>query len=367
MAGLICRQTPAAARPTQSPRSPPATGFSVYKNTILATVCPLCRSPICTKISRNPVAPRFDDDEDEDEKIKHTPAPVGAMIQKKFLEQRKIFLWGAVTDESAKELTEKLLYLETIGPGKDITFYINSPGGSITAGMAVYDTIKLISSPVAIVVTGMAASMGSILLSAGTKGRRYLYPHARVLIHQPLISGRMVGPASDINIQAKEMEKLRRELNTILANASGQPFEKVNRDFRPRLLPERRRSHRLRPRRQDRRENLSPRADPRRASAPERRTSQARLNVPPFLCPDPKVEQPGSRLIRAHACYFFAASFAVGVGAGGGGGGGFSSLSSRANSSERFMSAAASATARASFSNNFFASIDGGGTSTSIV
>jgi ATP-dependent Clp protease protease subunit len=179
---------------------------------------------------RNPIVPRLDDEDDDDQAVKNTPTPIGTMIQKKFLEQRKIFLWGAVTDESAKDLTEKLLYLEAVGPGKDITFYINSPGGSITAGMAVYDTIQLISSPVTVVVTGMAASMGSILLSAGKKGRRYLYPHARVLIHQPLISGRMVGPASDINIQAKEMEKLRRELNTILANASGQSFEKVNKD-----------------------------------------------------------------------------------------------------------------------------------------
>ncbi len=180
----------------------------------------------------NPVTPRFDDDEDEREDAAPKPsaAPVGALIQKKFLEQRKIFLWGAVTDETAKDLTEKLLYLEAVGPGKEITFYINSPGGSITAGMAVYDTIKIITSPVKIVVTGMAASMGSILLSAAKKGNRYIYPHARVLIHQPLISGRMVGPASDINIQAKEMEKLRVELNQILATASGQPYEKVSKD-----------------------------------------------------------------------------------------------------------------------------------------
>jgi ATP-dependent Clp protease protease subunit len=152
------------------------------------------------------------------------------LVQKKFLEQRKIFLWGAVTDETAKDLTEKLLYLESTAPGKEITFYMNTPGGSITAGMAVYDTMKLISSPVTIVVTGMAASMGSILLCAAAKGRRLIYPHARVLIHQPLISGRMVGPATDINIQAKEMEKLRAELNQILAASSGQPIERINRD-----------------------------------------------------------------------------------------------------------------------------------------
>lgn len=179
--------------------------------------------------------PRFDDDDDDENEEEETQgkkgaAPVGLVIQKKFLEQRKIFLWGAVTDASAKDLTEKLLYLEAIGPGKDITFYINSPGGSVTAGMAVYDTMKLISSPITVVVTGMAASMGSILLSGAPKGRRLLYPHARVLIHQPLISGRMVGPASDINIQAKEMEKLRQELNQILADASGQPLERINQD-----------------------------------------------------------------------------------------------------------------------------------------
>jgi len=179
--------------------------------------------------------PRFDDEDDDDdeqadEAVKKHAAPVAQLVQKKFLEQRKIFLWGPVTDESAKDITEKLLYLEAVDPGKDITFYVNSPGGSITAGMAVYDTMQLIASPVTVVVTGMAASMGSILLSGAKKGRRLLYPHARVLIHQPLISGRFIGPATDINIQAQEMEKLRAELNQILANASGQPLERINRD-----------------------------------------------------------------------------------------------------------------------------------------
>ena len=178
--------------------------------------------------------PRADDDDEDDEPAADSPkkggAPVAMLIQRKFLEQRKIFLWGAVTDETAKDITEKLLYLETVAPGEPITFYINSPGGSITAGMAVYDTMKIVTSPITVVVTGMAASMGSILLSGAPKGRRLLYPHSRVLIHQPLISGRMVGPATDINIQAKEMEKLRAELNQILADASGQPLEKINQD-----------------------------------------------------------------------------------------------------------------------------------------
>ena len=163
-------------------------------------------------------------------KDEQKPEDISAVIQKKFLEERKIFLWGDVSDKSAKEITEKLLYLESIGPGKDITFYINTPGGSITAGMAIFDTMKMISSPVSVVVTGMAASMGSILLSAAPKGRRYLYPHSRVMIHQPLISGRMVAPAVDINIQAEEMEKLRHELNQILADASGKPLDQVEKD-----------------------------------------------------------------------------------------------------------------------------------------
>jgi ATP-dependent Clp protease protease subunit len=151
-------------------------------------------------------------------------------LQKKFLEERKLFLWDAVTDETVKDLTEKLLFLEWSKPGEPITFYMNTPGGSITAGMALYDTIKLITSPVTVIVTGMAASMGSILLSSVPKGRRFLFPHARVMIHQPLINGRMVGPATDIHIQAQEMEKLRDELNGILAKASGQSMEKISRD-----------------------------------------------------------------------------------------------------------------------------------------
>src|SRR5580698_6292606 len=175
------------------------------------------------------------DDDDEDEEAeemavaKRDPS-VSLLIQKRFLNQRKLFLWGPVTDETAKDVSEKLLYLESTAPGKDITFYMNTPGGSITAGMAIFDTMRLISSPITIVVTGMAASMGSILLCGTPKGRRLFFPHGRVLIHQPLISGRFIGPATDINIQAQEMEKLRAELNQILADASGQPIDKIARD-----------------------------------------------------------------------------------------------------------------------------------------
>ena len=158
------------------------------------------------------------------------PDSIAEIIQKKFLEQRKVFLWGEVSDRSARDVTEKFLYLEATDPGQEIIFYINTPGGSITAGMAVFDTMQLISSPITVVVTGMAASMGSILLCGASKGKRLLYPHSRVLIHQPLITGRMWAAAVDINIQAEEMEKLREELNKILAKSSRQPLKKIQQD-----------------------------------------------------------------------------------------------------------------------------------------
>ncbi|MDR2396924.1 MAG: ATP-dependent Clp protease proteolytic subunit [Puniceicoccales bacterium] len=157
-------------------------------------------------------------------------ASIDLTIQKKFLDDRKVFLWGEIDDDSAKEVTERLIYLELENSGKNISFYINTPGGSITAGMAIYDTMQLIRSPISVIVTGLAASMGSILLCGAPKGHRYLYPHARVLIHQPLIMGRIEAPAVDIHIQAKEMEKSREELNKILANASGQSLDKIMKD-----------------------------------------------------------------------------------------------------------------------------------------
>lgn len=179
------------------------------------------------------MTPYFDDEEETPNKEstgKDTPKDLNAMMQKRFMEERKLFFWGEVNDKSCREATEKLLFLEALAPGKEITFYLNSPGGSITAGMALFDTMKLITSPIKVVVMGMAASMGSILLCAAAKGKRYIFPHGRVLIHQPLISGRMIGPAVDIHIQAQEMEKLREELNQILADASGQTLETIQRD-----------------------------------------------------------------------------------------------------------------------------------------
>jgi len=165
-----------------------------------------------------------------DDKTKEKPHPLSEEIQRNFFKKRQIFFWGETNDEACSAAVEKLLYLESKNTEEEIKFYINSPGGSVTAAMAVYDTMKLMQSPITTIATGIAASMGSILLCAGDKGRRFAFPHARVLIHQPLIMGRMVAPAVDINIHALEMERQREELNKILATASGQPLEKIQKD-----------------------------------------------------------------------------------------------------------------------------------------
>ncbi len=158
------------------------------------------------------------------------PKALLEQIQRKFLEDRKIFFWGEVNDKSCAETAQKLFYLESLDSKKEIKFYINSPGGSTTAGLALFDTIRLMKSPISTIVVGIAASMGSILLCTGKKGRRFIYPHGRVLIHQPHITGNIVAPAVDINIHAQEIEKTRHELNLILAEASGQSLERIQTD-----------------------------------------------------------------------------------------------------------------------------------------
>ncbi len=150
-------------------------------------------------------------------------------FDKKFIEQRKIFLWGVVDDKSCKDITSRLLYLEAIDPGKEITFYISSPGGMVTSGMVVYDTMQLISSPVSTICMGMAASMGSILLSGGTKGRRFIFPSGEVMIHQP--SGGGQGTSADLEIMAEQIKKTKIMGAQILADNCGQSFEKVMKDF----------------------------------------------------------------------------------------------------------------------------------------
>jgi len=150
------------------------------------------------------------------------------LIDAKLLEDRKVFLWGQVDDKSAKHVVDRLLYLDAVG-NEEIQLYINSPGGYVTAGFSIYDTIKSLKSPVSTICTGLAASMGSILLSVGAKGRRFIQPHARVMIHQP--SGGARGQASDIEITAQEILKTKELSAQILADNCGQKFEKVIKDF----------------------------------------------------------------------------------------------------------------------------------------
>jgi len=153
----------------------------------------------------------------------------GVIFDKKFIEQRKVFLWGEVNDKTAKDITNRLLYLDATDPGKEITFYINSPGGIITSGMVIYDTMQMISSPVSTVCMGMAASMGSILLSGGEKGKRFIYPHGEVMIHQP--SGGGQGTSADLEIMATQILKAKQLGARILAENCGQDYDKVMEDF----------------------------------------------------------------------------------------------------------------------------------------
>ena len=152
------------------------------------------------------------------------------LIDLKFLEQRKIFLWGQVDDESAEDIVSKLLYLESIKPGERITFFINSPGGMVTSGFSILDTMNLISSPVSTVCMGLAASMGSILLSAGQKGERYIYPLGEVMIHQPSI-GSLQGTAMDLEIQTKQILKIKEIAADILAKNCNQTIKQIYKDF----------------------------------------------------------------------------------------------------------------------------------------
>ncbi|MEM6894293.1 MAG: ATP-dependent Clp protease proteolytic subunit [Bacteroidota bacterium] len=153
---------------------------------------------------------------------------VSDLIHEKLLEERKVFLWGMVDDDSAKHVIDRLMYLD-LQSNDEIQLIINSPGGYVTSGFAMYDTIKQIKSPVSTICSGLAASMGSILLSVGEKGRRFIQPHARVMIHQP--SGGAQGQASNIEIQAREIIKTKELGAQILADNCGQTFEKVMKDF----------------------------------------------------------------------------------------------------------------------------------------
>ena len=150
-------------------------------------------------------------------------------IYSRLLKDNVIFLGSGINDEIANLVIAQMLFLEAENPEKDITLYINSPGGSITAGMAIYDTMQYVKPDVATYCMGQAASMGAVLLAGGAKGKRFALPNSRVLIHQPLAYG-MEGQASDIEIHAKDLIRLKRRLNEILAVHTGQPLERVERD-----------------------------------------------------------------------------------------------------------------------------------------
>lgn len=156
------------------------------------------------------------------------PGKVKDLIENKFLEERKVFLWGPVDDRSAQHIVSQLLYLDMISD-EDIEFFINSPGGYVTSGFSIYDTMKSLRSDISTVCSGLAASMGSILLSGGTKGKRFIQEHGRVMIHQP--SGGAQGQASNIEIQAQEIVKTKELSARILAENCGQDFERVMKDF----------------------------------------------------------------------------------------------------------------------------------------
>ncbi|MCY3974523.1 MAG: ATP-dependent Clp protease proteolytic subunit [Simkaniaceae bacterium] len=163
----------------------------------------------------------------EHEEVESEKGGFDQKLERFLLEKRRIFLSDGVSSKSAKEIIRKLWYLEFTDPGKPILFVINSPGGSVDSGFAVWDQIRMISSPVTTLVTGLAASMGSVLGLAAAKGRRFATPSARIMIHQPLIAGVIQGQATDLEIQAKEIIKTRNQIVTLYARATGKDPELI--------------------------------------------------------------------------------------------------------------------------------------------
>jgi ATP-dependent Clp protease, protease subunit len=175
------------------------------------------------------------DDEEPKENGKEEKVPDAGMMAKKmekfFFENRAIYLWGVVEDRSARDIVTRLLLLDADKPGEEIKFFINSPGGVVTSGMVIYDTMRMLKSPVSTICMGLAASMGSILLSAGTKGKRKIFPHGEVMIHQPSLGGYMQGVSADLEIQAKQTRKIKEIGARILAENCGKKFEQIMKDF----------------------------------------------------------------------------------------------------------------------------------------
>jgi len=174
-------------------------------------------------------------DEEEEEKEREDKRDELQMLNKKleryFFDRREVYLWGVVDDKSAKETVSKFLLLDADKPGEEIKFYINSPGGVVTSGMVMYDTMRMMKSPVSTICMGLAASMGSILLSGGVKGRRFIYPHGEVMIHQPSLGGSMRGVSADLEIQAVQTRKVKEIGAKILAQNCGKTVEQIMKDF----------------------------------------------------------------------------------------------------------------------------------------
>src|SRR5580765_2633833 len=173
--------------------------------------------------------------EDDDEPQKEDKPEQSPYLMKKmeqlFLKNRSVYFWGPVEDKSARDVVSKLLLLDADKPGKEIKFYINSPGGVVTSGMVIYDTMQMIQSPVTTICMGLAASMGSILLSGGVKGKRFIYPHGEVMIHQPSIGGYFQAASADIEIHAKQMQRTKEISAQILAKNTGKSLERIMKDF----------------------------------------------------------------------------------------------------------------------------------------
>ncbi|WP_225975560.1 ClpP family protease [Panacibacter ginsenosidivorans] len=178
----------------------------------------------------HPVMDEEEENEKENKPEAHSPFLMKKMEQL-FLEKRAVYLWGIVDDKSARDIVSKLLLLDADKPGDEIRFFINSPGGMVTSGMVMYDTMRLIKSPVSTICMGLAASMGSILLSAGTKGKRFIYPHGEVMIHQPSLGGYFQATSADIEIQANQMRKTKEIGAKILAENCGKTVEQIMKDF----------------------------------------------------------------------------------------------------------------------------------------
>ncbi len=182
------------------------------------------------RMSPEPGEPDHEEEEKE-ERAETDTRMLYKRLERYFFDTRSIYLWGVVDDKSAKDVVTKLLLLEADAPGKEIKFFISSPGGSVTSGMVIYDTMKLIKSPVSTICMGLAASMGSILLSAGEKGKRFIYPNGEVMIHQPSLGGHIQGVSADMEIHAEQILRTKLMGARILAENTGQTIERIKKDF----------------------------------------------------------------------------------------------------------------------------------------